>query len=116
MRTTDRNGREDALMWKTLQLPPCGCTIAGAGTLPDPVRIIFCKAHTSDALKNLTDVVEGVFKKLPLIEFNDGDRFGDDFYFCSWCPGRSETHKPDCLGVKLAEAYAEARKVLSKEG
>lgn len=45
MKTTDRNGREDALMWKTLQLPPCGCTIAGAGTLPDPVRIVFCKVH-----------------------------------------------------------------------
>jgi hypothetical protein len=45
--TAELNGRDDALMGKTLQLPPCGCTIEGAGTLPDPVRIVFCRVHAS---------------------------------------------------------------------
>lgn len=47
MRVTDNNGRGDALMGKTIRVPKCGCTIEGEGTLPDPVRIVFCTLHTT---------------------------------------------------------------------
>lgn len=29
----------------TYKLPPCGCQIAGAGTGPQPLRIVFCAKH-----------------------------------------------------------------------
>lgn len=46
METKETTGRDDdALMGKVLMLPLCGCTVRGAGTLPDPVRIVFCAAH-----------------------------------------------------------------------
>ncbi len=35
----------DALLGCTLAFPPCGCTVQGAGTLPDPVKIVFCPMH-----------------------------------------------------------------------
>ncbi len=34
-----------ALLYKVVQWPKCGCKIVGAGNLPSPVRIRFCKAH-----------------------------------------------------------------------
>lgn len=34
-----------ALLYKVIQQPSCGCKIVGAGNLPSPVRIEFCKAH-----------------------------------------------------------------------
>jgi hypothetical protein len=42
-RLTDR----DPLIGCTLRLPGCGCTIEGAGTLPDPVRIVYCADHAA---------------------------------------------------------------------
>ena len=33
------------LMGAVLQLPPCGCTVEGAGNLLSPIKIVYCKAH-----------------------------------------------------------------------
>lgn len=33
------------LLNKTSNLPPCGCTVDGYGTLPEPVVIRFCTLH-----------------------------------------------------------------------
>ncbi len=32
-------------MFKTSQMPACGCAVEGAGTIPDPIRIDFCPLH-----------------------------------------------------------------------
>lgn len=39
------NFEHDRLERATLLLPPCGCSVEGKGTLPSPIRIVFCKAH-----------------------------------------------------------------------
>lgn len=37
----------DALEFRILNFPPCGCDVRGAGTLPDPVKIVYCPAHAA---------------------------------------------------------------------
>ena len=39
---------EDCLDGATLFMPPCGCTVEGRGTMPFPVRIIFCETHRGE--------------------------------------------------------------------
>lgn len=34
-----------ALLYKVIKFKPCGCKIKGAGNLPFPVQIEFCKKH-----------------------------------------------------------------------
>lgn len=53
--------RDYPLMGKTLHLPPCGCTVDGAGTLPNPVRIVFCAAHA--AAKERIDALERALRQ-----------------------------------------------------
>jgi hypothetical protein len=48
----------DALMGKVLAFGTCGCSVEGAGTLQDPVRIIYCQDHQAPAPPETFGILE----------------------------------------------------------
>lgn len=51
----------DRLMNCSLLMPPCGCTVEGRGTTPQPVRIVFCEMHRGEGpLGDLLDRLRNV--------------------------------------------------------
>jgi hypothetical protein len=65
--------RDWPLMGKVLQLPSCGCKIDGAGTLPNPVRIIFCAAHAAVQIAfRMSEVREAIVAGILVLRTRDG--------------------------------------------
>lgn len=46
-----------ALLNKVVKFAPCGCKPDGAGNLPSPVRVVFCKQHKV-AIETLREVYQ----------------------------------------------------------
>lgn len=49
---------QDALMGKVLAFGTCGCSVEGAGTLQDPVRIVYCENHQAPAPAETFGILE----------------------------------------------------------
>lgn len=64
MKKIDKRAMRDgshALLNKVLEDQLCGCNIVGAGNLPSPIRIVFCKTHAA-----ATELLKAVHELLDL--------------------------------------------------